>query len=167
MRDKCQVPNSDPHGFEYIISNLEFSFFWIMFDDFWSYSMYFSWKYEESKTRNFLRFISPAEFLEKLGYEFSFDQKTWIDFVVKRTTFSIFGQCNPYHQSTYRFPPLHPISAPDEKPISASDFCIRFLHPTENRLEFVLCGEYLLAQNWMPWISKRLVPKSERRHVFI
>ena len=27
VRDKCQVPNSDPHGFEYIISNLEFSFF--------------------------------------------------------------------------------------------------------------------------------------------
>ena len=27
VKDKCQVPNSDPHGFEYIISNLEFSFF--------------------------------------------------------------------------------------------------------------------------------------------
>ena len=27
VRDKCQVPNSDPHGFEYIISNLGFSFF--------------------------------------------------------------------------------------------------------------------------------------------
>ena len=27
MRDKCLVPNSDTHGFEYIISNLEFSFF--------------------------------------------------------------------------------------------------------------------------------------------
>ena len=26
---------------------------------------------------------------------------------------SIFGQSNRYHQSTYRFPPLHPISAPD------------------------------------------------------
>ena len=26
-------------------------------------------------------------------------------------TFSISGQCNPYHQPTYRFPPLHPISA--------------------------------------------------------
>ena len=24
--------------------------------------------------------------------------------MVKRTKFSIFGQCNPYHQSTYRFP---------------------------------------------------------------
>ena len=27
VRDKCQVPNSDPHGSEYIISNLGFSFF--------------------------------------------------------------------------------------------------------------------------------------------
>ena len=27
VRDKCQVPNSDPHGFEYIMSNLDFSFF--------------------------------------------------------------------------------------------------------------------------------------------
>ena len=57
VRDKCQVPNSDPHGFEYIISNLGFSFFWIMFDDFWWYSMYFSWKYEKSKTRNVLTLI--------------------------------------------------------------------------------------------------------------
>ena len=31
----------------------------------------------------------------------------------KWTNFSIYGQCNPYHQSTYRFPPLHPNSAPD------------------------------------------------------
>ena len=51
--------------------------------------------------------------LQKLGYEFSFDQKTWKDFLPKRTNFSIFGQGNPYHQPTYRFPPLHPISAPD------------------------------------------------------
>ena len=70
------------------------------------------WNHEKSKTRNLLTLISPAEFLQKLGYEFSFDQKTWIDFVVKRTNFSIFGRGNPYHQSTYRFPPLHPISAP-------------------------------------------------------
>ena len=34
-------------------------------------------------------------------------------FSQKRTNFSIFGQDNPYHQSTYRSPPLHPISAPD------------------------------------------------------
>ena len=27
VKDKCQVPNSDPDGFEYIISNLGFSFF--------------------------------------------------------------------------------------------------------------------------------------------
>ena len=32
---------------------------------------------------------------------------------------SIFGQGNPYHQSTYRFPPLHPISAqPDRQQAS-------------------------------------------------
>ena len=30
VRDKCQVPNSDPHGSEYIISNLSFSFFWFI-----------------------------------------------------------------------------------------------------------------------------------------
>ena len=70
-----------------------------------------SWKSWKSKTRNLLTLLLPAEFLEKLGYEFHFDQKTWIDFVQKRTNFSIFGQCNPYHQSTYRFPPLHPIPA--------------------------------------------------------
>ena len=106
VRDKCQVPNSDPHGFEYIISNLEFSFFWIMFDDFWWYSMYFSWKYEESKTRNFLRFIFPAEFLEKLGYEFHFDQKTWIHFSKKwtnireayRPTLRGCGGASPHHK---------------------------------------------------------------------
>ena len=31
---------------------------------------------EKSKTRNLLGLILPAEFLEKLGYEFSFDKKT-------------------------------------------------------------------------------------------
>ena len=113
VRDKCQVPNSDPHGFEYIISNLEFSFFWIMFDEFWWYSMYITLKYEKWKTRNLLTSNLPAEFWQTLGYEFHFFQKTWIHFRRKRTNFSIFGRGNPYHQSTYRFPPLHPISAPD------------------------------------------------------
>ena len=31
--------------------------------------------------------------------------------------FSILEQGNPYHHSTYRFPPLHPISAPDCAPL--------------------------------------------------
>ena len=69
--------------------------------------------HEKSKTRNLLTLILPVEFLQKLGYEFHFDQKTWNENVVNRTDLSIFGQCNPYHQPTYRFPPLHPISAPD------------------------------------------------------
>ena len=47
--------------------------------------------------------------VQMLGYEFSFDQKTWNENVVNRTNLSIFGQCIPYHQSTYRFPPLHQI----------------------------------------------------------
>ena len=68
--------------------------------------------HEKSKTRNLLTFILPAEVPPKLGYKFSFDQKTWNEKVVNRTNFFIFGQGNPYHQSTYRFPPLHPISAP-------------------------------------------------------
>ena len=71
------------------------------------------WNHEKSKTRNLLTFILPADFLQKFEYEFHSDKNTWNEHVVKRTNFSIFGQCNPYHQSTYRFPPLHPISAPD------------------------------------------------------
>ena len=86
--------------------------------DFWCLKMMNSWNDEKSKTRNLLTLILPAEFLEKVGYEFSFDKKTWKDFVVKRTNFSIFGQCNPYHQSTYRFPPLHPISARTKRTIT-------------------------------------------------
>ena len=91
---KSQIPT--PHGFEYIISNLGFSFFWIMFDDFWWYSIYFSWKYEKWKTRNLLQFILPVEFWQTLGYEFHFFQKTWIHFSKKWTNFSIFGRGNPY-----------------------------------------------------------------------
>ena len=73
----------------------------------WFYDMIIWWNHEKAKMRNFLRFILPAEFLEKLGYEFH--QKTWIHFSKKWTNFSIFGQRNPYHQSTHRFLPLHPI----------------------------------------------------------
>ena len=35
---------------------------------------------EKSKTRNLLTLILPAESLQNLEYEFSFDQKTWIVF---------------------------------------------------------------------------------------
>ena len=52
VRDKCQVPNSDPHGSEYIISNLGFSFFWFMFDDFWWEFVFFfmkTWKVEDEE----------------------------------------------------------------------------------------------------------------------
>ena len=70
-----------------------------------------SWKVEdgESPDINF-----PAEFLQQFGYEFSFDQKTWIDFVQKQTNFSIFGQGDPYIS-------LSPINVPIPTP--ASDFC--------------------------------------------
>ena len=46
----------------------------LIFDN---YNMIILWNHEKSKTRNFLRFILPAEFPQKLEYEFSFDQKTW------------------------------------------------------------------------------------------
>ena len=46
-------------------------------------------------------------FLKSLDTNLVSIKKTWNYFVVKRTNFSIFRQCNPYHQSTYRFPPLH------------------------------------------------------------
>ena len=49
------------------------SFF--LFLIFWFYNLIIWWNDEKSKTRNFLRCILPAEFLEKLGYEFSFDEK--------------------------------------------------------------------------------------------
>ena len=39
--------------------------------------------------------------------------KKWNENVVNRTNLFIFGQGNPYHQSTYRLTPLHPISAPN------------------------------------------------------
>ena len=60
-------------------------FFWLwtfvsFFLFFLFYNMIIWWNDEKSKTRNFLRFILPAEFLQKLGYEFQFDQKTWIVF---------------------------------------------------------------------------------------
>ena len=75
----------------------------VHFLHFWNSEFLFfdNWKWwilendEKSKTRNLLTLILPAEFLEKFGSEFSFDQKTWIDVVVKRTNCSIFGQCNP------------------------------------------------------------------------
>ena len=77
---------------------------------------------EKSKTRNLLTSNLPAEFWQTLGYEFHFFQKTWIHFRRERTNFSIFGRGNPYHQSTYRFPPLHPISAPDAMFRKTSEF---------------------------------------------
>ena len=58
------------------------SFFFVFI--FWFYNLLIWGNDEESKMRNFLRFILPAEFLEKLGYEFSFDQKTWNTFSQKR-----------------------------------------------------------------------------------
>ena len=78
FRKSC-VPNLN------IFLNLPFFPFLI----FWFKNMIIWWNDEKSKTRNFLRFISPAEFLQKLGYEFHFDQKTWNTISQKRTNFSI------------------------------------------------------------------------------
>ena len=83
---------------------------------FWQLEMMKSWNHEKSKTRNLLTSILQSEFLQKLG--FISIKKTWNENVVNRTNFSIFGQGNPYHQSTYRFPPLHPI-------LPYSDFSFR------------------------------------------
>ena len=91
-----------------LIRNDESTFWIFEIQNSWifdNYNMIIWWNHEKSKTRNLLTSIFPAEFLEKLGYEFSFDQKTWNTISQKRTNFSIFRQCNPYHQSTYRFPP--------------------------------------------------------------
>ena len=74
--------------------NLRFVFVCFCFF-FWSYDMIIWWNDEKSKMRNFLRFILPAEFLEKLGYEFSFEQKTWIDFSKKWTIFLFSGKVIP------------------------------------------------------------------------
>ena len=69
----------------------------LIFCFFDNYFMIIWWNHEKSKTRNVLQFILPAEFWQKLGYEFHFFQKTWIHFRRKRTNFSIFGRGNPYH----------------------------------------------------------------------
>ena len=79
VRDKCQVPNSRPAWIWIHYQQSWFFIFWFICDDFHRDVTYFSCKHEKSKTRNFLGFILPPDFFEKLGYEFHFDQKTWND----------------------------------------------------------------------------------------
>ena len=102
---KSQISN--PHGFEYItsISNLDlfFDLFLMILNE-----ILFIF-HENMKSRR--RGISWHQFRRR-----NFRKSLNMNFIsIKKheTISSNFGQGNPYHQSTYRFPPLHPISAPD------------------------------------------------------
>ena len=67
------------------------------------------WKVEDDE---FLEIHFAGGISWKAWIWIPFRSKTWNENVVNRTNFFIFEQSNPYHQSTYRFPRLHPISAP-------------------------------------------------------
>ena len=90
VRDKCQVPNSDPHGFEYIISNLEFSFFWIMFDDFWWYSYVFFMKIWRVEDEEFPGIHFPGGTSPKAWIWISFRSKNMNPFCAKTNQFLYF-----------------------------------------------------------------------------
>ena len=93
-----------------------FLFFWdFRIPDFYNYNMIILCNDEKSKTRNFLRFIFPAEFLEKLGCEFSFDKKHETLFPKNEPTFLFLGEVIPI---TNQRTDSHP--------------CIRFLRPCPN-----------------------------------
>ena len=83
------------------------------FLDFWYLKWWILENHEKSQTRNLLTSSLPSEFLEKLGYEFSFDQKKhepnlWWN----EPTFLFLGNVIPI---TNQRTDSHP--------------CIRFLHP--------------------------------------
>ena len=76
---------------------------------FWIFEIQHSWNFdnwkwwilendEKSKTRNLLTSILLVEFLEKLGYELVSIKKHESILCKNRTSFSIFGEGNPYHQ---------------------------------------------------------------------
>ena len=95
--------------------HLKCPLFWIFeIQNSWLFDNWKLWileNHEKSKTRNLLTLISPAEFLEKLEYEFSFDQKYELIFV-KTNHFLCSGKVIPI---TNQRTDSHP--------------CIRFLHP--------------------------------------
>ena len=95
----------------YLTSRIFFLLFSILEYD----NMMKSWKIEDEEC---IEIHFPLINLQKLGYEFHFDQKTWNDCL----PISLFLSKVIPITNQHRFPPLHPISAPDAIRQHFSDF---------------------------------------------
>ena len=97
VRDKCQVPNSDPHGFEYIISNLGFSFFELCLMIFDDILCIFHGNMKSERRGISYNSFCRRNFGKSLDMNFISSKKHESIFVENEPTFLFLGEVIPIH----------------------------------------------------------------------